>query len=338
MGRRGGTSEVGPIDIWPKVFASDCASGLSLDGDAELFPCLPSIGDVSEHPEGGSAALRKAFAFLDGDGKVEVLHVHGRKLHQTVYESKRRDYTVSGIHRPVTEWCNRPMATDDAEVRRAVLRALVERDGLAVVARRMGRPDRQINDMISTPPRKSFGEKVARGMEQKWRENWDSAAPDRFLERLDWLTGETSSSRNITEEDRVEQYGPPVSDEEAELLRDLRELLRERWDYYAAEIRREADVARAYKAMAGKPLRAISDEEVARHLPPAPTAPPVERRQDGPGRRATDSRRPAPVVDLQQPSNGIGAVGVRGDSKLVESKNPRKRDKMSDEDEDEDER
>lgn len=58
---------------------------------------------------------------------------------------------------------------DMADVRRKALRKLIaERFG--GVARQMAiackKPEWQINDMLSTPPRKSFGEKVARQIEQ----------------------------------------------------------------------------------------------------------------------------------------------------------------------------
>lgn len=56
-----------------------------------------------------------------------------------------------------------------ADIRRKALRKLIaERFG--GVARQMAiackKPEGQINDMLSTPPRKSFGEKVARQIEQ----------------------------------------------------------------------------------------------------------------------------------------------------------------------------
>jgi hypothetical protein len=50
-----------------------------------------------------------------------------------------------------------------AEIRRKALEAIVERDGLACIARKTGKPDRQINDMLAG--RKAFGEKVARQIE-----------------------------------------------------------------------------------------------------------------------------------------------------------------------------
>lgn len=73
-------------------------------------------------------------------------------------------------------------------------------------------------------------------------------------------------------------YGEPVSDEEAAMLRDLRELLVDRREHYANEIRAEANVARAYKAMGLANPSPVPDEQVAEHLPPAPAVPPVERR------------------------------------------------------------
>lgn len=63
-----------------------------------------------------------------------------------------------------------------AEIRRSVLRAIVERDGLAVAAKRFGKPDSQINDMLAE--RKSFGEKVARDMERAY----DSSRPPGWLD------------------------------------------------------------------------------------------------------------------------------------------------------------
>lgn len=55
---------------------------------------------------------------------------------------------------------------DLAEKRRKILASLVTEDvSLADVSRMFGKPDRQIKDMISDPPRKSFGDKVARSME-----------------------------------------------------------------------------------------------------------------------------------------------------------------------------
>lgn len=60
-------------------------------------------------------------------------------------------------------WCCNSLMNTIADVRRANLRFLIERDGLSSVARRAGKPDRQLNDMVAG--RKSFGEKVARAIE-----------------------------------------------------------------------------------------------------------------------------------------------------------------------------
>lgn len=53
---------------------------------------------------------------------------------------------------------------ESSEIRRAVLRALVAKNTLAVTARMLKKPDRQLNDMAAG--RKSFGDKVARAMEE----------------------------------------------------------------------------------------------------------------------------------------------------------------------------
>jgi len=69
----------------------------------------------------------------------------------------------------ITKWSNEKME-NPAEIRRKTLATLVARDGLANAAKKFGKPDRQLNDMLAG--RKSFGEKVARAMELKY-------APDR---------------------------------------------------------------------------------------------------------------------------------------------------------------
>ena len=57
------------------------------------------------------------------------------------------------------------------DIRRAVLRTLIDRD-FGGVARRLalhlGKPDGQINDMLADPPRKSFGERIARAIEDAY--------------------------------------------------------------------------------------------------------------------------------------------------------------------------
>lgn len=57
---------------------------------------------------------------------------------------------------------------DIQETRRRVLRELIKTRNNGVVrqfASEIGKPDGQINDMLATPPRKSFGERVARQIE-----------------------------------------------------------------------------------------------------------------------------------------------------------------------------
>lgn len=64
----------------------------------------------------------------------------------------------------VTTCCN--VAMETAEIRRKILAEIVARDGLSSVAKRVGKPDSQINDMLNG--RKSFGEKVARAIEKRY--------------------------------------------------------------------------------------------------------------------------------------------------------------------------
>jgi len=71
--------------------------------------------------------------------------------------------------------------TELAQIRRANLGKLVEKNGLAVVAKRIGKPASQVNDMLAG--RKSFGEKVARSIETAWD-------PDRTP---GWLDGKFDS-------------------------------------------------------------------------------------------------------------------------------------------------
>lgn len=92
--------------------------------------------------------------------------------------------TVQGIHQTVTPWLNEKM--DIADVRRSVLKALIA-NRFGNVARQFaiaaGKAEGQINDMLSDPPRKSFGEKVARNIEKKlglqigYFDNIDNGAP-----------------------------------------------------------------------------------------------------------------------------------------------------------------
>jgi len=78
---------------------------------------------------------------------------------------------------------------DPSDIRRAKLKAMVEAEGLSVVAKKFKKPDRQINDMIAG--RKSFGEKVARSMEENYAPN----SPRGWLD-------ETDNSITLSVEDR----------------------------------------------------------------------------------------------------------------------------------------
>ncbi len=66
-------------------------------------------------------------------------------------------------------------------IRRKNLSALVDAYGLAVVAKRAGKPDRQIKDIITG--RRSFGEKIARAIEAAYDPDaplgWLDLDPDR---------------------------------------------------------------------------------------------------------------------------------------------------------------
>lgn len=61
-------------------------------------------------------------------------------------------------------------AMTENDIRRAVLRAVIKTmfDNVPnQFATAIGKPPGQINDMLSTPPRKSFGAKIARQIEEK---------------------------------------------------------------------------------------------------------------------------------------------------------------------------
>lgn len=72
-----------------------------------------------------------------------------------------------------------PRMSDATTTRRLNLEQLVNKYGLAQVAKRMGKPASQISDMLAG--RKSFGEKVARAMERAW----DASLPALWLDASD---------------------------------------------------------------------------------------------------------------------------------------------------------
>lgn len=71
----------------------------------------------------------------------------------------------------------------------------MKNEGLANVSRWMEKPERQINDMLSKPPRKTFGEKVAKAMEEAYAKNCDSAPPPGWLVSPSDRTVSTLSAR-----------------------------------------------------------------------------------------------------------------------------------------------
>lgn len=85
--------------------------------------------------------------------------------------------------------CFNLVMNDASETRRKNLARIVALHGLASAARRLGRPDRQINDMVVG--RKSFGEKVARVLEHNY-------APDLPSGWLDYphQSGEATPDRD----------------------------------------------------------------------------------------------------------------------------------------------
>jgi len=105
------------------------------------------------------------------------------------------------------------MAT--AESRRARLRELI-RTKYNGVARQFalaaGKPEGQINDMLSTPPRKSFGEKVARAMEEK------AGLPDGYFDTHGLAAPAFQVSELAPPDYSAKKTTPPFSEEEQMLV------------------------------------------------------------------------------------------------------------------------
>jgi DNA replication initiation complex subunit (GINS family) len=140
----------------------------------------------------------------------------------------------------------------DQEARRSVLRKLVERDGQAEFARRVGRSPGQINDMLSG--RKSFGEKVARAFEKKY----DPSRPRGWMD-----IDENAEAVEGRFGDQIEPYGSSITKEEAELIADLREILPDKRPRYLDLIREAADEARAYASFLRQRGSPPSDANIA---------------------------------------------------------------------------
>lgn len=80
------------------------------------------------------------------------------------------------------------------DIRRAVLRTLIDRDFDGVsrrLALHLGKPDGQINDMLATPARKSFGERIARSIENTY------PLPTGYLDQIENATGGVSSKTDL---------------------------------------------------------------------------------------------------------------------------------------------
>lgn len=166
------------------------------------------------------------------------------------------------------------------EVVRDLIAPDLERTSLNALAKRLGLNQPTLYRLISgetkRDPKRETLEKIAK--------HYRCSVDDLYSGAV--LSGARSSSREAVQAEE-RHYGAPVTDKEAALLRDLRELLPDRWEHYSLKIREEANVARAYKAM-GHP-EPVSDERVAQFIGPAPAVPPVER-------RSSHDRRTARVI------------------------------------------
>lgn len=89
---------------------------------------------------------------------------------------------------------------DIQDIRRAVLKALIKQRHGGVArqfALMVKKPDGQINDMLSVPPRKSFGERIARSLEKSYL---PSPLPSGYLDDIKnadeivYPTGDTSNA------------------------------------------------------------------------------------------------------------------------------------------------
>lgn len=133
------------------------------------------------------------------------------------------------------------MAT--AESRRAVLKELIRTryDGVArQLAIAAGKPESQINDMLSDPPRKSFGEKVARQMEAKL------GLVDGYFDRQ---IGHGNQPGTAAENAAIYVLWPPVVTQIAEIARDLPEAMQNQLLGQAKMLQSEHRVTQANPAL-----------------------------------------------------------------------------------------
>lgn len=121
------------------------------------------------------------------------------------------------------------MENDIKSLRRQLLKTEIEEQGLAVVAKKAGKPDRQINDMAAG--RKTFGDKIARAIGPLIRPD---LAPD-------WLLSPSSNTKKAptttqlpdspTQQNAVPEQPPGIGEQPAQyrldnpLSNDEREIL-----------------------------------------------------------------------------------------------------------------
>lgn len=110
---------------------------------------------------------------------------------------------------------------DIQDTRRSNLQAMVDAEGLSVVAKKFKKPDRQIKDMLER--RKSFGEKVARQMES----NYDPTIPAGWLDKQDVtksdddllsILGLSRESLDLSQIERIRSFVKSSKEHQAEAL------------------------------------------------------------------------------------------------------------------------
>lgn len=111
---------------------------------------------------------------------------------------------------------------DIQDLRRKQLQSLVDRDGLSNVSRRLGKPERQINDMLKK--RKSFGEKIARSLEK----NSNPKLPNKWFDDDDEIDiyksiGRTKETLSIADSARVREFLELTPEQQTKVLQMAKE-------------------------------------------------------------------------------------------------------------------
>lgn len=154
--------KVSPVNIRPQSLAADRPLCLSIDRNGKLFSAWLPINDVPQVAKRRSAALCKSLPSVERHRKPESSKVHAS--HTTPISEDRNTFRC--IHQTAVTCCYERM--DAADIRRAVLRKIIAARFNGVdrqLALYVNRSEAQINDMLSIPPRKSSGEKLARSLE-----------------------------------------------------------------------------------------------------------------------------------------------------------------------------